>query len=120
MEETLIVTLETGQGAEGMARACNLHGQNSVMPCPAGFCECPFGLNFRCAWVTARQWEEVAKPQRWGSKERVALVAEVLRQKRMVEWLAERLAEANGSTSPGGWIRRAEEAAVAVEFSPNG
>lgn len=26
--------------------------------------------------------EQAAKPQRWGSKERVALVAEVLRQKR--------------------------------------
>ena len=38
--------------------------------------------------------EQAAKPQRWGSKERVALVAEVLRQKRMVRWLAEYLADA--------------------------
>ena len=39
--------------------------------------------------------EQAAKPQRWGSKERVALVAEVLRQKRMVEWLCEQLRDIN-------------------------
>ena len=35
--------------------------------------------------------EQAIKPQRWGSRERVTLVAEVLRYRRMVEWLCEQL-----------------------------
>ena len=65
--------------------------------------------------------EQAAKPQRWGSKERVALVAEVLRQKRMVEWLAGELEfEVDvPRLDVAGWIRRAEQA-VAEEISPKG
>ena len=63
--------------------------------------------------------EQAAKPQRWGSKERVALVAEVLRQKRMVEWLAGELEfEVDvPRLDVAGWIRRAEQT-VAEEISP--
>ena len=32
--------------------------------------------------------EQAMKPQRWGSKERVTLVAEILRHRRMIEWLS--------------------------------
>ena len=65
--------------------------------------------------------EQAAKPQRWGSRERVALVAEILRQKRMVEWLAGELEfEVDvPRLNVAGWIRRAEQA-VAEEFSPKG
>ena len=65
--------------------------------------------------------EQAAKPQRWGSKERMALVAEVLRQKRMVRWLAEYLADAEGDDeiTPEHWIWQAEQA-VAEEISPKG
>ena len=65
--------------------------------------------------------EQAAKPQRWGSKERMALVAEVLRQKRMVEWLAGELEfEVDvPRLDVAGWIRRAEQA-VAEEISPKG
>ena len=65
--------------------------------------------------------EQAAKPQRWGSKERVALVAEVLRQKRMVQWLAGELEfEVDvPRLDVAGWIRRAEQA-VADEISPKG
>lgn len=54
--------------------------------------------------------EQAAKPQRWGSKERVKLVAEVLRQKRIARWLAEYLAEADDETTPEEWLREAEQA----------
>ena len=56
--------------------------------------------------------EQAAKPQRWGSKERMALVAEVLRQKRIARWLAEYLAEADDETTPDYWLRKAEKAAA--------
>ena len=63
--------------------------------------------------------EQAMKPQRWGSRERMALVAEVLRQKRMVEWLAGELEfEVDvPRLDAAGWIRRAEQA-VAEELSP--
>ena len=63
--------------------------------------------------------QDEVKPKGWGSKERVALVAEVLRQKRMVRWLAEYLADAEGDDeiTPEHWIWQAEQA-VAEEFSP--
>ena len=63
--------------------------------------------------------EQAAKPQRWGSRERMTLVAEVLRYKRMVRWFAEYLAEADDETTPEEWIREAEQA-VAEELSPKG
>ena len=67
--------------------------------------------------------EQAAKPQRWGSKERVALVAEVLRQKRMVWHLCEKLADFYGTPSekatPKYWSQQAEQA-VAEEISPKG
>ena len=65
--------------------------------------------------------EQAAKPQRWGSKERVALVAEVLRQTRMVSILCEQLAEfyTDSDTTPEYWLREAEKD-VAREFSPKG
>ncbi len=61
--------------------------------------------------------EQAMKPQRWGSRERVTLVAEVLRYRRMVRWLAEHLAEADDETAPEEWIRQAEQA-VAEDLSP--
>lgn len=63
--------------------------------------------------------EQAAKPQKWGSHERVALVAEVLRQKRMVRLLCEQLAEfyTDSDTTPEYWLREAEKD-VAMEFSP--
>ena len=67
--------------------------------------------------------EQAAKPQRWGSRERVALVAEVLRQKRMVWHLCEKLADFYGTPSekatPEYWLQQAEQA-VAEELSPKG
>lgn len=63
--------------------------------------------------------EQAMKPQRWGSKERVTLVAEVLRYRRMVEWLAGELEfEVDvPRLDVAGWIRRAEQA-VAEQLSP--
>lgn len=65
--------------------------------------------------------EQAAKPQRWGSKERVALVAEILRQKRIAKRLSEMLASLAdkdcGETTPEYWFREAEKD-VAREFSP--
>ena len=78
--------------------------------------------------------EQAAKPQRWGSKERVALVAEVLRQRRMVECLVRVLVEFYGECPPDKhageeckqsagclscWVFWAEQA-VADEISPKG
>ena len=62
---------------------------------------------------------EQEKPQGWGSRERMALVAEILRQKRMVEWLAGELEFKVDvpRLDVAGWIRRAEQA-VAEEISP--
>ena len=57
--------------------------------------------------------EQAAKPQRWGSKERVALVAEVLRQKRIARWLCGRLADFyidSKKATPEYWLREAEQA----------
>ncbi len=62
--------------------------------------------------------EQAAKPQRWGSKERVALVAEVLRQRRMVEWLCGCL-ENRTDKSAETWKALAEHV-VAEEISPKG
>lgn len=76
--------------------------------------------------------EQAAKPQRWGSRERVALVAEVLRQKRMVEWLVRHIVADFGECPPNKrpgdecgetigcytcWTRWTERA-VAEEISP--
>ena len=76
--------------------------------------------------------EQAAKPQRWGSRERVALVAEVLRQKRMVKflvWLIQKnMLEcppnkfwteecSRGSGCEACWMRFVEQA-VAEEISP--
>ena len=63
--------------------------------------------------------EQAAKPQKWGSRERMALVAEILRLKRMVEWLAGELEfEVDvPRLDVAGWIRRAEQA-VKEEISP--
>ena len=65
--------------------------------------------------------DQAMKPQRWGSKERVTLVAEVLRYRRMVEWLAGELEfEVDvPRLDVAGWIRRAEQA-VAEQLSPKG
>ena len=63
-----------------------------------------------------KQFEQTAKPQRWGSRERMALVAEVLRQKRMVDWLCgclENRSEKGAET----WKMLAEHA-VKEEISP--
>ena len=53
--------------------------------------------------------EQSEKPQRWGSKERMALVAEILRQKRMVWHLREKLADFYGAPSekatPEYWLQ---------------
>ena len=64
--------------------------------------------------------EQAAKPQRWGSRERVALVAEVLRWKRISKHLSELLVELTDGAygeEPNYWLREAEKA-VAEEISP--
>ena len=64
--------------------------------------------------------EQAAKPQRWGSKERVALVAEVLRWKRIARHLSEllvALTDGEHGEEPVYWLREAEKA-VAEELSP--
>jgi hypothetical protein len=66
--------------------------------------------------------EQAAKPQRWGSKERVALVAEVLRWKRIARHLSElivALTDGEYGENPDYWLREAEKA-VADEISPKG
>ena len=67
--------------------------------------------------------EQTEKPKGWGSKERMALVAEVLRQKRMVRWLATYLAEAeeldNDDFTADEWVRFAERQ-IEQDFSPKG
>ena len=64
---------------------------------------------------------EQEKPKSWGSRERMTLVAEVLRQKRMVWYLCEKLADFYGTPSekatPEYWLQQAEHA-VAEELSP--
>ena len=63
--------------------------------------------------------EQAAKPQRWGSKERVALVAEVLRWKRISRHLSELLVELTDGAygeDPSYWLREAEKA-VKAEWS---
>ena len=59
---------------------------------------------------------EQEKPKGWGSRERMALVAEVLRQRRMVEWLCGCL-ENRTDKSAQTWKVLAEHAA-AEEISP--
>ena len=44
--------------------------------------------------------EQAMKPQKWGATERVALVAEVLRQRRMVDWLVRDIVENFGECPP--------------------
>lgn len=69
-----------------------------------------------------KQIEETAKPQRWGSRERMALVAEVLRWKRIARHLSEllvALTDGEYGEEPGYWLREAEKA-VANEISPKG
>ena len=64
--------------------------------------------------------EQAAKPQKWGSKERVALVAEVLRWKRIARHLSKLLVELTDGEygeEPSYWLREAEKA-VAREISP--
>lgn len=66
--------------------------------------------------------EQAAKPQRWGSRERMALVAEVLRWKRISRHLSEMLVELTDGAyggNPEYWLREAEKA-VAEEISPKG
>lgn len=66
--------------------------------------------------------EQAAKPQRWGSKERMALVAEVLRWKRIALHLSKlliALTDGEYGEEPGYWLREAEKA-VANEISPKG
>ena len=66
--------------------------------------------------------EQAAKPQRWGSKERVALVAEVLRWKRIARHLSKLLVvltDGEYGENPDYWLREAEKA-VAEEISPKG
>ena len=59
---------------------------------------------------------EQETPKGWGSKERMALVAEVLRQRRMVEWLCGCL-ENQTDKSADTWKMLAEHA-VAEDISP--
>ena len=64
--------------------------------------------------------EQAAKPQRWGSKERMALVAEVLRWKRIARHLSEllvALTDGEYGEEPDYWLREAEKA-VANESPP--
>ena len=60
--------------------------------------------------------EQAEKPKGWGSRERMALVAEVLRQRRMVDWLCGCL-ENQSEKSAQTWKVLAEQA-VAEEISP--
>ena len=67
-----------------------------------------------------KQIEETAKPQRWGSRERMALVAEVLRWKRIARHLSRllvALTDGEYGAEPDYWLREAEKA-VAEEISP--
>ena len=64
--------------------------------------------------------EQAAKPQRWGSRERVAMVAEVLRWKRIARHLSKllvALTDGEYGENPDYWLREAEKA-VAEEISP--
>ena len=64
--------------------------------------------------------EQTENPQRWGSKERMALVAEVLRWKRIARHLSEllvALTDGEYGGEPDYWLREAEKA-IANEFSP--
>lgn len=64
--------------------------------------------------------EQAAKPQRWGSRERVALVAEVLRWKRIARYLSKllvALTDGEYGENPDYWLREAEKA-VTEELSP--
>lgn len=63
---------------------------------------------------------EQEKPQRWGSRERMALVAEVLRWKRIALHLSKlliALTDGEYGEEPDYWLREAEKA-VAEELSP--
>ena len=63
---------------------------------------------------------EQEKPKGWGSRERMALVAEVLRWKRISKHLSELLVELTDGAygeEPNYWLREAEKA-VAREISP--
>ena len=69
--------------------------------------------------------EQNEKPKGWGSRERMALVAEVLRQKRIARRLSEMLANLAdkdcGETTPEHWLREAEKevaSEMAYEISP--
>ena len=64
--------------------------------------------------------QEELTPQRWGSKERMALVAEVLRWKRIARHLSKlliALTDGEYGEEPDYWLREAEKA-VANEISP--
>lgn len=64
--------------------------------------------------------QEELTPQRWGSKERMALVAEMLRWKRIARHLSEllvALTDGEYGEEPDYWLREAEKA-VAKELSP--
>ena len=64
--------------------------------------------------------EQAARPQRWGSKERMALVAEVLRWKRIARHLSKlliALTDGEYGEEPDYWLREAEKA-VAEELLP--
>ena len=66
--------------------------------------------------------EQAAKPQRWGSKERVAMVAEVLRWKRIARHLSQllvALTDGEYGEEPDYWLREAEKV-VAGKISPKG
>ena len=63
---------------------------------------------------------EQEKPKGWGSRERMALVAEVLRWKRIARHLGElliALTDGEYGGEPDYWLREAEKA-VAKELSP--
>ena len=64
--------------------------------------------------------EQAAKPQKWGSRERVAMVAEVLRWKRIALHLSKlliALTDGEYGEEPDYWLREAEKA-VAEELLP--
>ena len=66
--------------------------------------------------------QEELTPQRWGSKERMALVAEVLRWKRIALHLSKlliALTDGEYGEEPDYWLREAEKA-VAGKISPKG
>lgn len=66
--------------------------------------------------------QDEVKPKGWGSKERMALVAEVLRWKRIARHLSEllvALTDGEYGENPDYWLREAEKA-VADEISPKG